>query len=116
MIAALMAISTCTAGVCRRASGLRGVAGVVISLFNVLTERRVAVPAAGSARFPLLFAQRLPRATVTGVTAGRLSQGWPSASFAMRSQSTGKSIPAAAAPCGTRLVAVIPGNVFASRQ
>src|SRR5690348_15748787 len=49
MIAALMAISTCTVRVSRRASGrmgVAGVAGVVIYLFNVLTGSRVAVPAA----------------------------------------------------------------------
>jgi hypothetical protein len=34
----------------------------------------------------------------------------------MRSQSSGKSIPRAAADCGMRLVAVIPGRVFTSKQ
>jgi len=38
------------------------------------------------------------------------------AASAIRSQSVGKSIPIAAAACGTRLVPVIPGRVFASRQ
>jgi len=39
-----------------------------------------------------------------------------SASWTIRSHNSGNEIPAAAAACGMRLVCVMPGSVFASRQ
>jgi hypothetical protein len=38
------------------------------------------------------------------------------ASLTISSHKSANNIPAAAAPCGIRLVSVMPGNVFTSRQ
>ena len=90
-----MAISTCTAGVSRRASGWVVVAGVGIYVFNVLTGACVAVPRRDSVSRALLLAEREPH--------DALAQHWK-----IHSRRRGG--------LRNKTRAVIPGSVFASRQ